>query len=377
MTITPFLRPRLCGVRFREGAIPLDILKDIAVFEEMVIEVAKWRFLKEHPDRQRSPRGFTKGIELKLIKIEEGSAIPEIGLDLHTLTLPGLPPPNQRFFDQAREAIVNAIDAAEQNRPIVDYLPEECLGYFDRIGRSLRDEEWMEFSTSLHPTPVRLTKEIRRTLILASSRLQELTEEVTLRGSIPEADQDNMTFELQLINGRKLTGPMYDQHLDVIIEAFNGYKRGIRVLLRGIGRYNRQNRLLGLDSVEHITILDALDVPARLDELRELKDGWLEGKGTAPVHDGLDWFALLFERYYPDDLPLPFIYPTAEGGVQAEWSLANNEISLDVDLINHHGQWHRLNLATNEEGSFTIDLDNDADWARLVSELRSCAGDPV
>ncbi|MHB8788313.1 MAG: hypothetical protein ACYDBT_00380 [Desulfobulbaceae bacterium] len=374
MTSIEFLRPRLCGKRFEGRAIPLEVLKDLAVLEEMVVEVAKWRFLQEHTDRQRSPRGFADGIELKLTGVEEGSTIPVISLIVASLNLPGIPPTNQVYFEQAREAIVYAIEAAERNQSVNPYLPDKCLSYFDRLGRSLRDEESIEFTTPSHPAPARLTKETRRKLILASALVRELTEEVTIRGVIPEADQDKMTFELQLLDDHKITGPIPDQHFDTIIEAFNGYRRGTRILLQGIGRYNRQNRLLGLESIEHISLLDLLDVSARLDELRSLRDGWLDGKGLAPNSNGLDWLSASFDRHYPDELPLPYIYPTAEGGIQAEWSLGSNEISIEVDLATHQGEWHWLDLLTDATDSRELNLDNDDTWLWFVSEIRRLTG---
>jgi len=66
MSTLEFLKPKLIGPRFEEHAIPLEILKDLAALEEMIIEVAKWKLLQEHPDRKRVPRGFTQGIELRL-----------------------------------------------------------------------------------------------------------------------------------------------------------------------------------------------------------------------------------------------------------------------------------------------------------------------
>ena len=134
------------------------------------------------------------------------------------------PPENQLYFERARDAVVNAIGAAEQNQPITAHLPEKSLGYFDRLGRSLRDGEAIEFSTPTHLNPARLTRETRRRLVLASSSVKELTEETVVRGSIPEVDQDDMTFELQLIDGRKVRAPMADQHLETILEAFNAYR---------------------------------------------------------------------------------------------------------------------------------------------------------
>jgi hypothetical protein len=372
MTKVEFLRPHLRGNRFEGAAVPLEVLKDLAVIEEMVIEVARWRFLQDHPDRRRCPRGFTDAIALRLTGVEPGSAILPIDMWIDSLNLPGVPTQSQEYFEQAREAIVQAIEAAEQNRQVTS-LPEKCLGYFDRIGRSLLEEEAIEFSTPSRSAPARLTRETRRRL-LVSSRVRELTEDVTLRGLIPEADQDAMTFTLQLFDGHKIPGPMPDQHLDTIIEAFKDYRHGARVLLQGIGKYNRQNRLLRLESVQHIALLAPLDISARLDELRELKDGWFEGKGVAPSPDGLNWLAALFDRVFPDDLPLPYLYPTAEGGIQAEWSISSKELSLEVDLSAHRGAWHWLDLDTDEDDSRELDLNDAAAFEWIIAEIRGMVG---
>lgn len=58
--------------------------------------------------------------------------------------------------------------------------------------------------------------------------------------------------------------------------------------------------------------VDLNDVASRMDEFRSLKDGWFEGRGLAPSHAGLDWFTSTFENNYPNELPLPFAFPTAE-----------------------------------------------------------------
>lgn len=371
MTTVLFLRPRLIGARFEGHAIPLEFLKDLAVFEEMIVEIAKAEFLKDHPGRTRSPRGFTEGIALKLTAIDDGSAIPVISLVVAGMTLF---PSNQGYFERARDAVIRAIGAAEQNQVITEHLPEKTLGYFDRIGRSLREGEAIEFTSSGGVTPAKLTKETRRKLLLASSAVRELTEETSVRGAIPEADQDDMTFEVQLIDGRKVRAPMAAQHVDAILEAFNGYKSRTRVLLQGIGRFSRNDRLLGFESIEHVSILDPLDIPARLDELRLLQPGWLEGQGQPPSQEGLDWLSLTFSQQYPDDLLLPFLYPTAEGGIQAEWSLAGTEVTFEIDLASHVGQWHALNMDAAVEETRELNLGDANDWRWLTEQIRQMAG---
>ncbi len=224
----------------------------------MIIEVAKAEFLKTHQDRKRSPRGFTDGVQFKLTAIEDGSAGPVISLVVAATTL--FAPENQTYFERARDAVVSAIAAAEQNQSITAHLPEKTLGYFDRLGRSLREGEAIEFARE-HNAAARLTRETRRRILLASTTVTELTEETSVRGTVPEADQDDMTFEIQLFDGRKIKSPVFPQHLDIILEAFNGYKNGTRILLQGIGRFDRRERLLRFDSIEHASVLDPLERP--------------------------------------------------------------------------------------------------------------------
>lgn len=367
-----FLQPRLHGTRFEDGSIPLEILRDMAVLQEMIVEVAKWRFLEENPERERSPRGFTRDIELRLAGIDEGSAIPQISLFYPTDPLPPAPPQEVKYLEQARDAIVAAIGAAERNEAAADHLPERHLAYFDRFMRSLRQDEYVELTTPTQRQPVRLNRETRRRIILESSSLREFTEQVVLRGYIPEADKDRRTFELQQIHGRKVRGPIPDQHFETILDVFNDYERHVRVLVQGIGKLDRNSRLVRMESVEHISVLDPLDVPACLDEFRILQDGWLDGEGYPPSHQGLDWLAASFERYYPEppNAPLPYVYPTVEGGVQMEWSLGSKEISLEVTLADHSAEWFWTDISRGDEYERTLDLNAAADWEWIAGQLR-------
>ena len=367
-----FLKPRLIGTRFEGHSIPLEFLKDLAVIEEMVIEVAKWKFLQANPKRTRAPKGFTDGVSLVLTGVDEGSAIPLISLVMTSTTL--FPPENQGYFEKSRDAIVSAIGEAEaeagQSSLILSHLPERALSYFNRIGQSLRVDEAMEFSGGVHKKPVRLTVETRRRLVFASSRAQNLTIETVIRGVVPEADQDAMTFHVQLPDGRKIPAPMAEPHTDTIIDAFNRFRDGYRIVLRGVGRTSRTGRLERVDSIEHMSVLDPLDVGARLDELHVLKDGWLDGLGCAPSAEGLDWLESWFEINIPDDLPLPYLFPTEDGGVRAEWSLKSIETSAEIDLENKTAEWHELDLATDNEESRDLVLTNADDCKWLADQIR-------
>lgn len=373
MITEPFLKPRLIGARFSDHAIPLEFLKDLSALEEMIIEVAKWKYREGNPDRKRIPKGFTEGISLKLTSIDDGSAIPVIVLCMAANTL--FPNGNEVYYEKSRDAIICAIDAAGKHASITDYLPEEYLGYFDRIGRSLREGEVMEFNASPLITNVRLTKETRRNLVLTSTQTKEFTEETVVRGKISEMDRADMTFEIETYDGHKIKAPMSNQHLETILEALKNYSKEDRILIQGVGRFSRQQKLIGFELVENIILLDPLDVQARLDKFRILKDGWLDGNGIAPSHAGLDWLSQLFETNYPDELVLPYIYPTEEGGIQAEWSIEPFDISLEINLKSHRANWHCFNLKTNDVEEKSIDLDNPEEWKWITAEIQHRVGD--
>ena len=112
------------------------------------------------------------------------------------------------------------------------------------------------------------------------------------------------------------------------------------------------------------------DVPARLDDLRGMRDGWLEGGGLAPKSAGLDWLSDAFARHYPDDAPLPYTYPTFEGGISMEWSVENNEVMLEIDIDAHSAEWHWFDRESADEFERALNMDEAADWEWMASEIR-------
>jgi hypothetical protein len=359
-----FLRPRLVGRRFDEHTLPLDILKDFSALEEMLIEVAKRQYLAAHPDRQRTPKGFTKGLELHLTAVEEGSAIPVIALAFATL----LPSADADYFDQAKNQIIEAIAAAEQGwQPT---LPPELLRYFDRFGRGLHEDEAMEFvrgngqTTSLTPAT--------RERLLRASQAEGWTEEVTLKGRIPEVDQARNGFELELRDGTKLKAPLLEAHRTAVLDAAVGYRKGLIVAIKGVIQRDRADKNpKSFESVEHITLLDPLDIEIRLEELALLQDGWLDGKGRALDRASLIRLAQAFDEGFRPDLPLPYLYPTPEGGVQAEWTLGLWEVSLEIALPNWVAEYQAVHTISGEtrEQALLLAAQDGSGWAALNEAL--------
>ena len=373
MSITvDFLTPRLVGERFTDHSIPLEVLKDLSVLEGLVTETAKWLYLNENSERKRVPRGFTDGITIKITDIEDGSAKPKLVLVLASVATVLLPPANQQYFENARDRIISAIEAAEnQNRNISECLPDSLLTYFDRLGRSLQDDESIEFRPETPESPVRLNKVTRKKLILASAQVQEYSEEIEIKGLIPEADQDKNTFTIAILNdGQRITAPLDNIFRQDVLTAFAQYKEQQKVAVKGVVQYNRAGRPLKIESIEQFTLLDKLDIGVRLDELALLNTGWMDGKGIAPDKDGLKWLEDMFNSYYNSDaLPFPRLFPTAEGGIQAEWSLSDWEVSLEIDLTTKQAEYQAVNIKTGEEDNLSYNLTLPESWGAINKDI--------
>jgi hypothetical protein len=359
-----FLEPTLNGERFQGHTVPLELLKDFSALQEMLVEVAKWEFRNSHPERERIPRNFTDGVDLHLTSVEEGSAKLII-----CLVFAGLFPVsgNLKYFEQARTDIVEAIASAEQGS--VPRLPPSLLNYFDRFGRGLRAGESISFESQ--NGRANLTPDTRKEL-MRHAQAKEWTEECALRVRIPEADKGRNSFEMELNNGTKLRAELSDLYQAAILDAFGNYNTGRDeyVLVQGVLRKDRDNHLKGFESIEHVTLLDPLDINLRLDELAKLGEGWLDGKGHAATRDQLNWLADAFQLNFDTELSLPYLYPTAEGGVQAEWSLGDWEVSLEVDLNTRKAAYQALNLKDKSCTEATLTLDEQADWGRINSAIK-------
>ena len=363
MTEIDFLRPKLAGSRFEEHAIPLDFLKDLAVLEEFIISVAKAEWIKDNPGRKRTPPGFMSGVAVKLSRVEEGSAIPVLKLFLAgAALLPGTVTPQQAYLEKARTQIVEAIAAAETGGNITDHLPAKALAYFDRFGRGLREGDSIEFQRAGGGTAVHLTPQTRRKLVLAAPGVEFITDDALRRGKVVDINDTEGTFTIRLSGGQQVQGPLSPEHRDTILDAQRDALTGVRVGVRGVGRFNRSNKLVEFVEVEDVTALDPLDVSARIDELRLLRAGWLDGGGKALDTTALDKLTSKFTTHYPDGLPLPYTFPTEGGNIQFEWRLENSAPEIEIDLSTLRGEW----LSDDEA---TIELSTPEGWTDLAQRI--------
>jgi hypothetical protein len=111
---------------------------------------------------------------------------------------------------------------------------------------------------------------------------------------------------------------------------------GPPVRITGIGAFDVDHRLVRLDSIHDVSVLDnpqeLSSLDSRLDEIAAVADGWLDGDGTAPDQSVIKRARRVLADLLIDfDVARPRLFPTPDGGVQAEWALDDRATTLTFE----------------------------------------------
>lgn len=354
---TDFVQPRFTGTRFDEHTLPVDVARDLAAYEALILDLAKHLYLKDHPERQRVPKGFSANFRLDIERIDEGSTKPLLALVIAgALALTG---GEQDYFTQARDLVADCIAAPSSALP-ADF-PKELLVHFNQLGRSLREDEALELPRH-NMANATLTPDKRKALVLAADQVYE--KEVDLLGSIAEVDWEKSTFRLRLADGGQVTVPMSDSFHSRVRE-FGGKSRH-QVALTGVAAFDSWDRLQKLVSVESLDVMKNYAIATLMDEIAQLQAGWFEGAGLAPDADKLSNVSEKLIADYPDKLPLPLIAPKQDGNLLLEWK-AVGDPSLDIDLSLLQASYHAFDAdGSDVDRDFMLDA---AGWKSLFEFL--------
>lgn len=358
-----FLKPRFTGPRFDEHTLPVEVARDLAAYEELVIELAKHLWLAEHPGRERVPRGFEKGFSLHLEgMVEDGSAQPLLSwVVAGALALQG---GNGGYFERARDLIANCVGASAAAQPLPAAFPKKLLDYFNDFGRSLREGESVELP---HEGSVaQLTPERRKQLVLDAQRVY--SKDVELTGRIGEIDWEKQTFRLRLASGAAVTAQLPEHLADFARQA--GGKDRTLVSIRGVGVYDAFDQLQKITETRHLELLPNQFLADQMDEFSNLQNGWLEGQGQAPDKEPLAWASDQLVATFPENLPFPHLAPTPEGGLFLEWIKQPWRISAEILLPSHRCELQATNTATGQTVDRDCDLDQRPAWQELYAFVR-------
>lgn len=345
--------------------MPVETVVELAAYRALVLGVAKERFREAHPARQRVPRGFAERLQLRLSTVEGGSAIPV----LERVASPGTLLAADDEFTEARNVIEDAVAAAAGDGELPSAFPRKAVVLFNHFGQTLRPDEAIELRRGAATTGPTYTRDVRKTLVLNQRR--RFQEEVEDIGWVSEVDADHMSCLIRLRMGppSAIPAPLDEVTFPAAKEVLEPKGEGPPVRVSGIGVFDTDQGLIRLDSLHDVSILEETEELATLDhrfaELAALHAGWLDGEGAPPDGVVLDRARRVLAELLNFDVPRPRVFPTPEGGIQAEWTVAGHEISVTFEP---DGSLYAVsvNLSSGQTEEPELAADNAERIARLL-----------
>ncbi|HXI99290.1 MAG TPA: hypothetical protein VNG73_10125 [Gemmatimonadaceae bacterium] len=312
-----FLRLTFDGGRFAGHAVPVEVLPELTTFQDLIFTVARRLFLDENTDRKRMPKGFADSAQLLLASTEDNCFT--AGLVRPTDSAAD----HDKYFVDARDLTITALAAsALPDADLPPAFPKEAYRLLAEVGRRLGEDEGLIVQNG-GGSRAKVTKRSRTRLATMVNVPLEIEE--TFDGEVEKIDDSSNVFILRR-KGEKLE-VRYDRPSRArVIEAF-AQRPIVGIHFRGLvvsgSSVRKATQVDDLELFEHPRAAEVLKLWARLDHLGEIEDGWIESEGQAPSKDALmrarDVLArLLVDHEWTDR---PKLFPTPDGGVQAEWTL--------------------------------------------------------
>ncbi|MEC5129548.1 hypothetical protein VSU19_22495 [Verrucomicrobiales bacterium BCK34] len=358
MSTEPFIQPRFTGKRFEEHTLPVSAARDLAAYEELVIELARHLYRVNHRDRERVPKGFAEDFQLHIERIEEGSTQPLLSVLLAGALVSCVPPE----ITQAKD-LINRVIATEETEDFPSEFPKELYRYFNRIGRSLETDESIEWTPKMAGNRTVLNAAKRKRLVLADQETYEA--EIDIVGQVEE------------LNARKKTGILRTAEFgavdfefeDVFLPDLRG-ALGTEITfahVEGIGVFDVNDRLKRITEIELLETIPHYHLISAIDGLSSLEKGWLEGNGVAFSNQSLSWLTDEVSNHFPPDLKYPSVVPTEEGNVSFEWILPLARIELEINFADHQAELYATNLKDN---SFIEETYQTGKWELAFSKVK-------
>ena len=362
MTPEPFIQPRYVGQRYEAHTLPLSAAKDLAAYEELVLELAKHLFREKQGNRVRVPKGFANNFSLHIEKIDPGSTSPALvammiaGSQLFS----GLP----NEIIEAKE-LINSVIATQEGQPFPSNFPKDFYSYFNRIGRSLKEDERIEWTPNL-PNKTVLTPDQR--IRLARAHRETYEAEADVIGLVEELDAKKKTGILRTLGKDSVSFVFNDPFFADLKNALGN--KTIHARLIGVGIFDVNDRLSAINEIDQLESLAHLGLVSKIEALSSLTDGWLEGRGIAPTAANLNYLINEVAKYFPETLEYPSVAPTEDGFIIFEWIRPHARIELEINFDDNKLELYATNLTTEAlTNKFVEKLFEQTDWEDAFTEV--------
>jgi hypothetical protein len=325
----------LDGARFKAEGMPTDSAVEVDHYRDAIFEAARVLWLADNPDRTNVPTNFDKAFDLRLVKVDQGSARTRVKLHRDSRY-------EQEwygYYERGRDAITGVVeDTAVYGAVPADVTPR-VRHALRKVGRTLEpDEKAILGEPAEAGRHAELTLSVRSVLTAIDEVLPPEHEEAEVTGVIVEFDSRGQTFELL----RDPDGIRVECRLPSFIPALSNKVREVMATDGVTAPDVKVSGFAVLDSAGLFTVLSevtSVDVVRPYWEKRlrikaqnfaALEEGWRGPGSAAPDETVIAHLEEVIPILGALDVHVA-VAPSVEGHAVLEWRRGDVEYTAEIE----------------------------------------------
>ena len=322
------------GRRFEGARLPIDVLEDLPALRDLIVIFSKEAWLAANQDRKRIPRNLIDGLQVSLVTIEDGSALPQLEWEFpdQQTEVPDIATQSEVFIQNGYNYLANAIQTRRLPKMRQPSNANRALYAFRRFGRNLKVGEKIGLAgnftgkarngQNVIDWDETAKAEIERSLSGSYTKRIEIDAAEYLGGIVdPEKTKAALRFDIPSYNRIEIELPYSD-----FISEFHPYINrkfflDLDVEIDGAGRIAAVQEMNDYERQQHHLV-------EVIETYRTFDDGWLDGHGKSVSREITDTAI----AYLDGRAPLPNFYgvaPTEDGGILLEYQIGTWDYGIE------------------------------------------------
>jgi hypothetical protein len=240
------------GGRFADHGIDLDVLPDLLCYREILVEVAKELWRRNHPDKERLPKNFEDSLSLKFYEVRHNCATIPLERRIETDGQKAFVETSEDELDDAVQLVAQTIDAVSTDQAFPADFPKGLIHLFSDYGKTLRDDEYIEQIPAGATTATRYDHRVRERF--ANWIDATYDDSVDLVGEVTMARVRKPRVAIALDDGHEVEAQFRPEDEEVITTALQKHTTA-RLRIVGQGQFTSDGRLQRITSVSQLELL--------------------------------------------------------------------------------------------------------------------------
>ncbi|WP_207555731.1 hypothetical protein [Intrasporangium flavum] len=361
-----FAELKLDGERFRALGLPAESVIEVTHYRDAVFEVARQIYLDRHPDKERAPRGFDKAFDLRLIRVDRGSA--QTRVRLHRAARYERADYDEWFsiYGEAADSFRDVIATVQSSSSVPQTVTPRQRQAFRKVGSTLKSDESVTVGSHDGTAVAKLDDEVRVTLAAIDAVVDNTPVPLSVVGVIVEFDSVDQTFELRRDSDNGRVRCYFGSYIAGLASTVRRVmaEDGVTapdVQVTGLGiadAHGLFSQLADVSEIEVIRPWTEKRLHRKLAAIAALEPGWLGPGSQAVPEDVRQHFEEVVPALSRVDVHIG-VAATADGHLALEWKRDAVEYLAEIEPSD------RLYLCVDDRQSGTL-LDAELGWDAAV-----------